>query len=111
MTDDVQRLTIRRDDRDPGGGEVVLRLTGEIDPHTAPDLERELGRVLDHDTGRLVLDLEGVSFIDSSGLRVFISAHREVSERGGRFTLRSPSDTTVRLLEVTGLDTHIDVER
>jgi anti-anti-sigma factor len=107
VSDDAQRLTI---DNAGEGREIILVLAGEIDPHTAPELENEVSRVLGADADRLVFDLERVRFIDSSGLRVFISTHREVTERGGTFALRSPSETTVRLLEVTGLDSHIDVE-
>jgi anti-anti-sigma factor len=47
--------------------------------------------------------MTGVTFLDSSGLRVLIGAYKEAEERGGRLRLRSPSDGVVRLLEITGL--------
>jgi anti-sigma B factor antagonist len=107
VSDDTQRLSIERTAVD---GDIVLVLDGEIDPHTAPQLESELEQALAAESARLVLDLEQVRFIDSSGLRVFITAHREMNDRGGKLLLRSPNDTAVRLLEITGLDAHIDVE-
>jgi anti-anti-sigma factor len=107
VSDETQRLSINRTASD---GDIILILDGEIDPHTAPQLESELEQALAGESHRLVLDLELVRFIDSSGLRVFITAHREMRERGGSLLLRSPNDTTVRLLEITGLDAHIDVE-
>jgi anti-sigma B factor antagonist len=92
-------------------GEIVLSLSGELDPHTAPllrdtvdQLEPELGSTT------LVFDLSSLRFIDSSGLRVVISAHRLMEERDGRLVLRSPSATARRILSVTGLADQIAIE-
>lgn len=90
------------------GNDTVLALRGELDPHTAPDLRREIDHVFEAGRSHLVLDLAGLSFIDSSGLRVVISAHKETVERGGGLVLRSPSPTTRRLLDITGLLDHIE---
>jgi len=91
--------------------EVVMSLTGELDPHTAPVL-REAIDELGPDIGAtsLVFDLRNLRFIDSSGLRVVISAHRLMDERGGRLILRSPSATALRILSVTGLADQITIE-
>ncbi len=93
-----------------GPGEVVLVLTGELDPHTAPTLRQAFVRAVTADTDLLVFDLGGVTFVDSSGLRVIIAAQQEMADRGGRFVLRRPSPTTTRILEITGLDERIEVE-
>ena len=73
-----------------GPGEAVLVLTGELDPHTAPTLRQAFVRAVTADTDLLVFDLGGVTFVDSSGLRVIIAAQQEMADRGGRFVLRSP---------------------
>ena len=91
--------------------EIVLALTGELDPHTAPILRSAVEQVepeLDDTT--LVFDLSQLRFVDSSGLRVIISTHRLMADRGGRLVLRSPSSTTQRILAVTGLADQINVE-
>ena len=90
------------------GGDTVFVLRGELDPHTAPSLRTEIDRVFDAGRTNLVLDLSGLSFIDSSGLRVIISAHKDAAERNGHLVLRSPSQTTRRLLDITGLIEHIE---
>lgn len=96
------------------GSETVLRLTGELDPHTAPLLQEDIDAVRSA-TGEatpatVVLELSGLTFIDSSGLRVVISAQKSLAADGGRLVLRGPSETARRLLEITGLVDHIAVE-
>lgn len=95
---------------DDEGADAVFTLRGELDPHTAPGLRAEIDRVLASGRSRLVLDLAGLTFIDSSGLRVIIGAHKDAARREGRLVLRSPSQTTRRLLDITGLLDHIETE-
>ena len=91
--------------------EIVLALTGELDPHTAPILRGAVEQVdSELDATTLVFDLSQLRFVDSSGLRVIISTHRLMADRGGRLVLRSPSSTTQRILAVTGLADQINVE-
>jgi anti-sigma B factor antagonist len=92
------------------GETVVLVLVGELDPHTAPLLRNHLDEVVDDTTSTVVLDVAGLSFIDSSGLRVIIATHKDMDGRNGRLILRSPTATTRRLLDITGLADHLAVE-
>lgn len=96
------------------GPETVLVLTGELDPHTAPLLQEQIDAVRapagDTVPTTVVLELSGLTFIDSSGLRVVISAQKALDAAGGRLVLRRPSETARRLLEITGLVDHIAVE-
>jgi anti-anti-sigma factor len=86
------RLTVH----DAGGG--VLVLAGEVDAATAPELQRHL----DNDPLVRVLDMQHVSFIDSSGLKVLLIANRNRSA-ADRITLRAPSARVRRVLQVAGL--------
>jgi anti-sigma B factor antagonist len=99
------RIVTSRDD-----DTVVVSLTGELDPHTVPMLAEELDDALASGVTSVALDLSGLTFIDSSGLRVVISTHRQLEERGGKLVVRQPSDTVRRLLELTGLLGHIEVD-
>lgn len=92
------------------GATTVVALTGELDPHTVPMLADELDNAVAAGSTSVALDLGGLTFIDSSGLRVVIATHRQLDESGGRLVLRAPSDTVRRLLELTGLLGHIDIE-
>jgi anti-sigma B factor antagonist len=91
------------------GDDTVLVLRGELDPHTAPRLRDKIEQALAAGRVNVVLDLAGLSFIDSSGLRVIISAHKDTAERHGHLVLRSPSPTARRLLDITGLLDHIEI--
>jgi anti-anti-sigma factor len=103
---DQLRITIEREP-----GRDILHLDGELDPHTAPLLKSHVDELAASGSTEVVLDLSRLAFIDSSGLRVVISAHREMADRGGQLTLQSPSDTAQRLLEITGLVDHIAIVR
>ena len=86
------------------GPDGALLLDGEIDTYTAPGLAARLAAEPDVD----VVDLAGVSFIDSSGLRVLVQIHQTRTAAGDTLTLRSPSASVQRLLEISGLATHLD---
>jgi anti-sigma B factor antagonist len=89
----------------------TISLVGDIDPATAPQLEACIDEALeDASVTRLVLDLAAVEFIDSSGLRVFVAAREQLRTRDGELVLRSPSATTERLLDITGLTEIVEIE-
>lgn len=101
---------LRIDVEHVGDDGVRFTLRGELDPHTAPRLRERVEEALASNRTSLVLDLAGVTFIDSSGLRVILSGHKDANDRGGRLVLQSPSPTARRLLDITGLLEHIDVD-
>ncbi|CAN5909458.1 anti-sigma factor antagonist [soil metagenome] len=93
------------------GPTTVIALAGELDPATAPQLDAEIERVLAEGVvKRLILDLAKLSFLDSSGLRVFVTAREALTSRGGELVLQRPSANTQRLLDITGLGEIISVE-
>ena len=65
-------------------GAITVRLSGSLDTATAPDLERQLAPVLARQVKDLVFDLAQLKFISSAGLRVFGSARKILTERGGQ---------------------------
>lgn len=110
MSDDVSRTAQLGLAIDPGPISTIA-LTGELDPATAPLLEDALGElVADDGVGRVVLDLTGLTFLDSSGLRVFVTAREALGTRDAQLALRNPSANIRRLLDITGLGEVIDVE-
>ena len=84
-------------------GERVLFLCGELDLSNASSV---LARVIDSDLAAgeiLVLDLSGVTFVDSSGLIALLHAEHYLTGRSCHFVLRSPTNQVRRVLELAGL--------
>lgn len=88
---------------DVDGRRATLVVTGEIDAHTCELLDRRLDEVLSAGARDLTLDVSGVSFVDSSGLRILVRAHEQARTYDGHLALRGPDATFRRLLDVTGL--------
>lgn len=83
-----------------------MSVHGEIDLYTVPRLQRELASVLaTSEPVRLVVDLSGVDFCDSTGVNVLLAAHRQAREKGGDLELAAPRPAVRKILQVTGLET------
>ncbi|GAB2868308.1 STAS domain-containing protein [Actinocorallia aurea] len=87
-------------------GHAVVSAVGELDLYTAPRLQQALAALLtEQELDRVVVDLSGVEFCDSTGMNVLLSGMKRVKERGGVFELAAPRPAVLRILQVTGLDT------
>ena len=87
-------------------GHIAITAVGELDLYTAPRLQQALAAALtEQDFGRVVVDLSGVEFCDSTGMNVLLSGMKRAKERGGTFELAAPRPAVRRILQVTGLDT------
>lgn len=80
--------------------------SGEIDLYTAPRLQSELTAVIAGaaPSSRVVVDLSGVEFCDSTGMNVLLSGLRQARERGSELELAAPHPAVRKILSVTGLD-------
>lgn len=83
---------------------IVARLVGELDHHTADKvrmmLEEEIGR---GDSRHLVLSLESLQFMDSSGIGVILGRYKQIKLKGGRMVICGVNPQVYRLLEMSGL--------
>lgn len=82
---------------------AVVKLVGELDPSTAPRLCKELVDLADEGVPNVTLDLAELTFIDSTGLRVLISAQERLRDMGGDLAVHSPTSTAMRLFAITGM--------
>ena len=89
-------------------GMVIIRLAGELDLYNAHTVRDALLECCNERPERLVVDLSGVSFIDSTALGVLIEARTRLANRRG-FLLAAPGLETRRALEISGLDRHFAV--
>ncbi len=91
--------------RDAPDGAVSVRVTGEIDMSTAPNLRRALLDAVAQASADVVVDLSGVGFLDSTGLSALVAARNRGIEAGVEIVLESPPLRVMEVLEMSGLAT------
>ena len=89
-------------------GAFVVSLGGELDLYNAHIVRKELIDAADQGPERLIVELSGVSFMDSTALGVLIEARTRLANRSA-FLLVSPGLETRRALEISGLNRHFAV--
>ena len=90
-------------------GVVRIALSGDLDVSTAPTVEERLMELEDGGAERVILDLRGLGFIDSTGLSLLINADRRARRAGRRVTIVSGTGAPRRILETTGLKGRLDI--
>lgn len=83
----------------------IISPRGELDLATADKLERELEAVEATDAQSIVVDLSGLRFMDSTGVRLIVNAHARSRADSNRLTLLRGTAAVQRLLELSGVDT------
>lgn len=90
-------VTSRTDDA------AVVRVIGELDLSTAPQLRELLAELAGNRPFDVTLDLAEMAFIDSTGVSVFVSSLKRLRAAGGDLALQSPTAPAMKVLEITGL--------
>jgi anti-sigma B factor antagonist len=93
-------------------GEATTRLivAGELDGATAVFLSEQLRQLVADLAGDLTMDIGLITFIDSTGLSLLISLHKQVRASGRTLTVADPTPMARRLFEITGLDQVLKIE-
>lgn len=97
-------MTILEVDTQEWDGLVHVSLQGELDLSTVQQVEDELSRVEDRADKLLVLDLRGLSFLDSTGLRLMVTADQRARKAGRRLAIVKGPETVHRVFTITRLD-------
>ena len=90
------------------GNALTVAVEGRLDTTTAPELEKELKGSLG-EADALTLDLEKLEYVSSAGLRVLLSAHKEMSKKGG-MTVKNPNEIVREVFDVTGFIDILTIE-
>lgn len=94
---------------DKSGNTVAVRAAGEIDALTAPRLERAVLDAVRAGSGRTVVDLQDVGFMDSAGITVLVRAAKRLKSTGRDPMVVLTSAPVRHLLQLTGIDKLVDV--
>ncbi|WP_019244119.1 MULTISPECIES: anti-sigma factor antagonist [Bacillus] len=82
---------------------VKISISGEIDAYTAPELREKLFPLAEQASIKMTIDLTNVSYMDSTGLGVFVGAFKMVRANDGEFQIVGLSQRLKRLFDITGL--------
>lgn len=87
----------------------LFEVIGRVDSSNATELGSAMDRVVDDGRNNLVLDLSGVEYMSSAGLREMVRVLKRVKRGGGDLRIANPSDRVKEVLELAGLDTIFEI--
>ncbi len=82
---------------------IVVDVSGEIDVYTAPKLRDKITELVGDGVYDIVIDLEGVEFLDSTGLGVLVGGLKKVRAHDGSLSLVCTQDRLLKIFQITGL--------
>ena len=100
----MDRVTLDVDSRQTTTGVTVLAPSGRLDVAGAPALKEAVSEAITSGQPRLIIDMEGVSFVDSSGLGSVVAALKQARSAKGDLRLAAPNQQVRVVLELTTLD-------
>ena len=98
------RYSVRRE-----ADAAIIELTGELDLGSVDELREVALDTISTGQPNLTLDLSAVTFIDSTGIGTIVGLANHARERNGTVTILNPSPQATRVVEMSGIDRHIDV--
>lgn len=96
-------------DVEQGAGYKILRPQGDLDVYTVGSLRDALGHMIEEETTRVVVDLDGVPFMDSSGLGALMGGVRRLREVGGDLAIACTREQHLKLFTITGFGEGVSI--
>jgi anti-sigma B factor antagonist len=87
----------------PWGDRSVIDVAGEIDVYTAPKLRAQLVEIVDAGQYHIIVDMNGVEFLDSTGLGVLVGGLKRVRQHDGSLRLVRVQERILKIFRITGL--------
>jgi len=87
----------------------ILKLQGELDAHTASQLEQALQRLIEQNNIHIIVNFCGLNYIASAGLGVFMAYIEEVRENGGDIKLTNMNDKVYNVFDLLGFPSLYDI--
>lgn len=96
-------------DMTEGNGYRVLKPTGDLDVYTVGSLRDALGRMVEDDPPKVVVELDAVPFMDSSGLGALMGGVRRLREAGGDLAIACTREQHLKLFTITGFGEGVSI--
>jgi anti-sigma B factor antagonist len=93
----------------PGPGAAIVRIAGDLDLYSSPEVAHALTSL--PGVRHVLVDLTGLTFVDSAGISTILAAERRLRAGGGSLSLLVDDLNVLRVLEVTGLDRLLTIHR
>lgn len=90
-------------------GVSIFKMEGDIDINSSPDIKKSFDQVIKQKKNKLVINLEGVNYVDSSGLATLVEILKNLRSYGGKLKLTNLSPKVRGLFEITKLDKLFDI--
>jgi len=87
----------------------VLELSGELDYHSSPELREKLTELTVKQASKILVDLSGVDYMDSSGIATFVEAFQKAKRYQGRLVLAALTPTVRGVFEIAKLDSIFEI--
>ena len=91
-------------------GVIVVAIEGRVDTVTVAELEMKITPIWGKPAITMVFDCEKMEYISSSGLRIILSAHKQVTAKGGKFILRNLTREVRSVIDLTGFSRILTIE-
>ena len=92
------------------GGIVILSINGEIDLYNAPELKEAIQKLVDEKKNKIIVNLDRVSYVDSSGIGALISSFSNLKKQEGSLRICNVSGSVRKVFELTKLTTFFDID-
>jgi len=89
------------------GAITILQAHGRLDTASAPETDRRLATIIEGGARQVVLDLSGLEYVSSTGLRVLLTAAKRMKQAQGKMALAAPTSQVRQILDTTGFETII----
>ena len=84
-------------------GRTIVEVVGEIDVYTAPELREQLAELVDSGRHDIIVDMQGVEFLDSTGLGVLVGGLKRIRQHDGSMNLVCTQERILKIFRITGL--------
>lgn len=102
-------MSLQTGTRTLDAGVAVVTPSGEIDVYSSPQFRQEVTGLLEGGVTRIIVDLNEIDYMDSTGVGVLMALSRRVAERKGELRLVCRSARLLRIFELTGLKKVFDI--
>ena len=91
------------------GTVTILKVQGKLDAASSPELDKRLASLVESGTRQIALDLTGMEYVSSAGLRVFLSAAKRLKQAQGKLALANLSTQVQQIFDIAGFESILPV--